>query len=170
MKLNHSVVIHAPPLRVWDALVDPSHWSDWNPQLVHVVRTQTGPLEVGEILAADFVFNGRTTPSQIKVRVLHPHRHFTIKQRPEGRHRAKAVKIEYELEAEGEHTRVTETLDLKDAGLSFFGGLALWFGHRFGGGKLGALPRLKQRLEAAPAAPTAVAAAPPVTPPASPGE
>lgn len=153
MKLNHSVVIHAPLLRVWDALVDPSHWPDWNPQLVHVVRTQTGPLEAGEILAADFVFNGRTTPSQIKVRVLHPHRHFTIKQRPEGRHRAKAVKIDYELEAEGERTRVTETLDLKEAGLSFFGGLALWFGHRFGGGKLGALPRLKQRLESGPTAP-----------------
>jgi carbon monoxide dehydrogenase subunit G len=164
MKLSDSVVIHAPPQRVWNAIVDPVTWPDWNPKVVNVVRTNPGPLEVGEIFNADFRLSGPVLPSQIKVRVLNPLRQLTVKQRPEGRHRSTSVKIDYEIEMEGTSTRVTQTTDITEAGLPFFARWFMWFVTRFGkAAGPSPLDGLKKRLETdatKPAASAAVPAAP----------
>jgi carbon monoxide dehydrogenase subunit G len=132
MKLSDTVVIHEPPQRVWKAICDPATWPDWNPKVVSVSRTSTGPLEVGETFTADFKLNGPPMPSQLKVRVLNPLRQLTVKQRPEGRHRSRSVKIDFEIEMEGTSTRVTQTTDITEAGLPFWARTLMWIVTRFG--------------------------------------
>jgi uncharacterized protein YndB with AHSA1/START domain len=132
MKLSDTVVIHEPPQRVWKAITDPSSWPDWNPKVVRVVRTSTRPLEVGETFTADFKLSGPPMPSQLKVRVLNPLRQLTVKQRPEGRHRSRSVKIDFEIEMEGTATRVTQTTDITEAGLPFWTRTVMWIVTRFG--------------------------------------
>jgi uncharacterized protein YndB with AHSA1/START domain len=167
MKLSDSVVIHAPPQRVWNAITDPATWPDWNSKVVSVARTNPGPLEVGEIFNADFRLSGPPLPSQIKVRVLNPLRQLTVKQRPEGRHRSRSVKIEYEMEMEGTSTRVTQTTDITEAGLPFFARWFMWFATRFGkAAGPSPLDGLKKHLEtdATKSAASETASATPTTP------
>lgn len=161
MKLTDSVVIHAPIQRVWSALIDPVSWPDWNPKITRVVRSASGPVEVGETFAADFRLNGPPIPSQIKVRVLNPLRQFSVKQRPEGRHRSRAVKIDFEVFPEGASTRVTQTTDFKEAGLPWTARALMWMATRFGkAAGPSPLDQLKKHLEGgAPKASTTVAAA-----------
>jgi carbon monoxide dehydrogenase subunit G len=165
MKLTDSVVIHAPIQQVWGALIDPASWPDWNPKITRVVRSASGPVEVGETFAADFQLSGPPTPSQIKVRVLNPLRQFSVKQRPEGRHRSRAVKIDFEIFPEGASTRVTQTTDFKEAGLPWAVRALMWTASRFGKATgPSPLDQLKQKLErsatAASAPPAATRSAP----------
>jgi carbon monoxide dehydrogenase subunit G len=48
MEWSSSVVIDAPPQRVWQVLSDVESWPQWTPSVSSIVRIDPGPLHVGQ--------------------------------------------------------------------------------------------------------------------------
>jgi uncharacterized protein YndB with AHSA1/START domain len=48
MRIAHTVLIAAPPERVWQAMVDVERWPEFAPQFRSIVRADQGPLALGK--------------------------------------------------------------------------------------------------------------------------
>src|SRR5262245_24907479 len=42
-----SVIVDAPPQRVWEVMSDIERWPDWTPTVISVRRTNSGPMRIG---------------------------------------------------------------------------------------------------------------------------
>jgi uncharacterized protein YndB with AHSA1/START domain len=148
MKITESIIINAPPEQVWNFLADPDTWPNWNPKVAKVDRAQTGLLVPGEAFEAGFVLGQRTTNSQVKVRVMEPLRRLVLKQRPDPKERERFLRVEFEMAASDRGTRVVQTTDFTDSGMSRLTKGIMWLLSRIGRPQgQSPLDELKKKLE-----------------------
>jgi uncharacterized protein YndB with AHSA1/START domain len=138
MEYETSVLIAAPPERVWEVLVDVERWPEWTASMSRVERLDEGELRVGSRAR---VKQPRLPPSSWTVTEVDPGRSFTWRSRSggvtsEGRHR---------VEATGEGARAT--LTFRQTGL-LAGPIGLLWGRQIRRYVEMELAGLKRRAEA----------------------
>jgi uncharacterized protein YndB with AHSA1/START domain len=132
MKHHDSIDIAAPPETVWPLLADPQQMADWHEKLVAVRRSATGPVRLGDRFGTRYTLSGRENDAEAEVIRCQPpaaityRHHFSLKQC------TGYVDESFDLEYDGEVTRVKQTLDFSKSGLPLWARGLMWFVSRFG--------------------------------------
>jgi len=150
VNLRERITIKAAPERIWTLLVDPAHWSKWNPKFISIRRGRNGAVVPGEQFSMVTRLKRRDEPSEIMVREVMPLRRVIVRQLFTHKNRSRHVEVNIELAARADGIQVTQTLDHKHAGIPIVFEWLIWFIHKFGK-PVGEAPlqRLKNLAEAA---------------------
>jgi uncharacterized membrane protein len=102
--LYTSIDIEAPPDRIWAALRDIEHWSEWSPTVISIRRLDAGQLAVG---SRAIVRQPKLLPARWQVTEIEEGRGFTWATAGPGL----LVTAHHYIEAAASSSRVTLSLD-----------------------------------------------------------
>ena len=102
--LYTTIEIEAPPARIWAALHDIEHWSEWTPTVINIRRLNAGPLAVG---TRAIVRQPKLLPARWQVTEIEEGRGFTWSTVGPGL----LVTAHHYIEGAASSSRVTLSLD-----------------------------------------------------------
>ncbi len=132
MKLRERICIAAPQETVWTFLIDPTRWLSWNDKLIHISRTNPGPLTAGEQFGSRWRMNAREQNTEILVRQVEPLERLVVRQYSNSSERSCFLEITFELTRKRQQTKCTQIVDHSQTGASFFMQALIWAIYRFG--------------------------------------
>lgn len=132
MTLVHKTWIAARPADVWPWVADPLRVAEWNPKLVSIDRTRSGPLERDEAYTVIYRMSRRDSEMRAVVTCEElPHRLEIELRDPEWR-QTRFVVESYHLDEREGGTRVVQRIDLSHSGIAWPWRLLMGLLSRFG--------------------------------------
>jgi uncharacterized protein YndB with AHSA1/START domain len=126
MNLADSILIRAPIDDVWSAVDDERFLREWNPKVVEVSGSSSGPRRVGYQYQITFEMSGRRTRMRAVVTERQPPTKLVIRLEPVDR-RGATITERYALTPEGDgRTRLEQTIDLSTAGIPRWARALIW--------------------------------------------
>jgi hypothetical protein len=151
MHLTDSIVIRGSLEDVWSAVDDEQFLREWNPKIVEVSASSSGPRRVGYQYEITFEMNRRRTRMRAVVVERQRPTRLVIRLEPIDR-RAATITEQYTLTSEGDgRTRLAQRIDLSTSGIPRWARALIWLIQRFGTPvEKPYLARLKELVERAP--------------------
>jgi hypothetical protein len=132
MRLRECAIIWADASAVWPFLADPVLQADWNPKVVSVGRTRSGPVRFGERFEMIYVMSGRERRSRVEVTACRPLQRIVFLHRMVGDADGRVVEEAYDVVSHDNGVKVIQTIDLSRAGIPWLVRAVMWFISRFG--------------------------------------
>ena len=107
--VQNAARIAVSPARLFAYVTTPANWPQWHPSSVRVTGDTDHPLLAGESCTEEFVVAGRSGACLWTVREREPDARWVIDTTTRGGY----ARIEYALEADGDGTRFTRTLQYR---------------------------------------------------------
>ena len=112
MKIEASVIVNRPAEDVWKFMTDLANTPKWDPGVIEVKQTSTGPIGVGTTLQSR---HSRNRVLNVRVIEYEPNRKFTLEFTSGP---VKGTRGSYVMaNIEGKNTKLTRTLDVKFSGV-----------------------------------------------------
>lgn len=131
MTLREVIQIAAPPERVWPYVADPALMAGWNPKLVDIRRSLTGPVRLGESFEATFRMGGKDRDCVIDVIECDPPRRLVLRHRPREAG-DRYADLAFDLSQGAGGCRLVQRFNLDHWGIHFFLRCLIRFIHIFG--------------------------------------
>ena len=150
MALIQSIVIAADMHYIWPLIADPLRQLDWNPKIISLDRSRSGPVHVGERFIMLFQMNKRQRESAVEVIESLPPTRLRLRHASTWNNRPQIIDEAYDLSPASSGVRVVQTIDFSPSGIPRLIRALLWFLSRFGQNvQEPTLHRLKSLAEAA---------------------
>jgi len=148
MRFQQSTIIAAKLSEVWPFVADPLLQAEWNPKLVSMDRSGTGPVRCGERFRMIYRMSGRDNVSRVEVtestfpeRVVFRH-DISIKSKEQ------TIRESYDLTPLDDGVRIVQTLEMSLAGIPLPLRICMWLVHHVGRDtEEPYLDRLRARME-----------------------
>jgi hypothetical protein len=104
----------------------------WNEKLVSVDRRFDGPVQLGERIEAVYQMSGKRRTSSAEIVRCQPPLALTLRHHMAGEPPERFVDERYDLFADGNVTRVVQSVDFSKAGMPLWARGLIWFISTFG--------------------------------------
>lgn len=133
MLFKDSIVIDAPPDKVWEYLGSPDLWSLFHAKTGKCEQTSSQGGRIGSVYTIEFRLGAKTTPTRCEIVDLQPGEKIQVQSTiTDPNDRATAATLTYELEDLGARTRVRERVEYVIPKLGIGWRAIIWFISRFG--------------------------------------
>ncbi len=147
MQLRESIDIAADAGAVWRFVADPVLHGRWNPKVVSVQRTSSGPVLPNERFEMVYRMSGQPRHSWVEVETCDPLCRLVFVHRMNGGLREQVARETYEISPSRGGVRVVQTIDLSQITAPWPWRLLLWFICPFSKSESGYLDALKRVVE-----------------------
>lgn len=116
--MRETIEIAAPPDTVWPHIADPEKMRRWNPKIVAISRSPSGPVEAGETFWMTYRMRERQVQAAVEVVAAEPGAALSLEVRPSTRRRRSGPIYEsYALTERDGRTRVVRDIDVSKSRL-----------------------------------------------------
>lgn len=116
--MRETIDIDATPSEVWPHIADPEEMRRWNPKIVAVSRSPSGPVERGESFWMTYRMRQRQVQAGVEVKVAEPGAALSLEVRPStGRRPSGPIYESYALTERDGRTRVVRDIDVSQSKL-----------------------------------------------------
>ena len=112
-----TIEIDAPPQRIWPHLADLALMRQWHPKLVSAEPVTSGQPRVGHAWRTVSRMNRREKRFVSRIEVCEPFTRLVFAH-ADGEDTRRVVREQFELIPDGPRTRVRQSIDLRDSGIS----------------------------------------------------
>lgn len=148
MQLKQTIAIDAPPESVWLYLADPILQAAWNPKVVSLDRDHDGPVQLGERFEMLYRMSGQDRLSRVEVKAVSEPEQLVFEHTLDWKGKTMTTQESYSIDPLRHGVRVTQTIDLSQAGIPWPIRILIGLIHRFGKAQEAEyLKRLKHMIE-----------------------
>jgi uncharacterized protein YndB with AHSA1/START domain len=133
MVVKESIVIDAPPSKVWEYIGSPDLWSLFHAKVGKCEQVSLQGGRMGSIYSIEFRLGEETTATRCEIVDLRPGEMIQIQsQSDDPNNQAASATLTYELEDLGTRTKVREQITFALAEVGVVWRAIIWFVNRFG--------------------------------------